>query len=59
MQLIRQPECFAVDSVDAEQLIQAMQRLGQQTEQERTMQRRNMEIMARQAKAPAALLQSL
>lgn len=59
MQLIRQPECFAVDSVEAEQLIQALQRLGQQNERERTMQQRNMEIMARQAKAPATLLQSL
>lgn len=58
MQLLRQPECFTVDSVEAEQLIQAMERLGQQTEKEKLSLKRNMEIMARQAKAPADLLKS-
>lgn len=59
MQLIRRPECYGVDSLEANQLIQAIQRLGQQSEAERVAQQRNMEIMARQAKAPAMLLQSL
>lgn len=59
MQLLRQPDCFALDSVEASQLIQAMQRLGNQTEQDKLILQRNMEIMARQAKAPAVLLKSL
>ena len=59
MQLLRQPDCFALDSAEASQLIQAMQRLGNQTEQDKLILQRNMEIMARQAKAPAVLLKSL
>ena len=59
MQLLRQPDCFAVDSVEAEQLVKSMMRLGQQTETERKKMEQNMEIMARQAKAPAELLCSL
>lgn len=58
MQLLRQPECYALDSVEAEQLVQAMERLSQQTDKERLTLQRNMEIMARQAKAPAEILQS-
>jgi len=56
MQLLRQPDCFAVDSVEAEQLIQAMMRLSQRSDQEQQALARNLEIMARQAKAPAELL---
>ncbi len=56
MQLLRQPDCYSVDSVEAAQLIRSMNRLSGQTEQEKLMLARNMEIMARQAKAPAELL---
>ena len=59
MHLLRQPDCFAVDSVDAQQLIQAMERLGRQTEKERASWAQNMEIMARQAKAPAEMVAAL
>ena len=59
MQLLRQQDCYAVDSVEASQLVRSMIRLEQQTDQERIAQARNMEIMARQAKAPAAMLATL
>lgn len=58
MQLLRQPDCFAIDSVEAEQLIKAMERLSHQTEKDKLTLQRNMEIMARQAKAPAEILHS-
>ncbi len=59
MQLLRQPDCYDVDSVEAAQLIRSMNRLREQTEQEKVMLARNMEIIARQAKAPAELLRTL
>lgn len=58
MQLLRQPDCYAVDSVDAVQLVRAIQRQSQQTAQEQSVLARNMEIMARQAKAPAEMILS-
>ncbi len=59
MQLLRQPDCYDVDCVEAAQLIRSMNRLGEQTEQEKQILARNMEIIARQAKAPAELLMTL
>lgn len=59
MQLLRQPDCFAVDSVDAEQLTQSMGRLSQWTEKQKQTLEQHVEIMARQAKAPVELLQAL
>lgn len=59
MQLLRQPDCYDVDSVEAAQLIRSMKRLCQQTEKEQTMLARNMEIIARQAKAPAEMILTL
>ncbi|MBR4943903.1 MAG: polysaccharide pyruvyl transferase CsaB [Peptococcaceae bacterium] len=59
MQLLRQPDCYDVDSVEAAQLIRSMNRLCQQTEKEQTMLARNMEIIARQAKAPAEMILTL
>ena len=59
MQLLRRPDCYAVDSVEASQLIRSMNRLSQQTEQEKLMLERNMEIIARQAKAPAEMIMTL
>ena len=58
MQLLRQPDCFAVDSMEAEQLVQSMQRLCQRTEKQKQTLEQHVEIMARQAKAPAELLKS-
>ena len=59
MQLLRQPDCYAVDSVESAQLIRSMSRLQKQTENEKQMLARNMEIIARQAKAPAEMIRSL
>lgn len=59
MQLLRQPDCYPVDSVEAAQLIRSMNRLGQQTDQEKLVLARNMEIIARQAKAPAEMILTL
>lgn len=58
MQLLRQPDCFVVDSMEAGQLVQSMQRLCQRTEKQKQILEQHVEIMARQAKAPAELLQS-
>ena len=59
MQLLRQPDCYPVDSVEAAQLIRSMNRLSQQTDHEKLMLARNMEIIARQAKAPAEMILTL
>lgn len=59
MQLLRQPDCYAVDSVESAQLIRSMSRLQKQTENEKQMLACNMEIIARQAKAPAEMIRSL
>ena len=59
MQLLRQPDCYPVDSVEAAQLIRSMNRLSQQADHEKLMLARNMEIIARQAKAPAEMILTL
>lgn len=59
MQLLRQPDCFTVDSVDAEQLTGALRRQGEASAQSRQRLDGQVEIMARQAKAPAELLRSM
>lgn len=59
MQLLRQRECFAVDSVDAEQLVTAMKNIMKRTDKQRQTLEQHVEIMSRQAKAPADLLVNL
>lgn len=56
MQLLRQRDCFAVDSVDAEQLVKAMQNVMSRSEKQKQILEQHVEIMSRQAKAPADLL---
>ena len=56
MQLIRQKECYAVETVNAAQLVTAMQRLQNRSDHEIAMQQNLMEIMVRQAKEPAIAL---
>lgn len=59
MQLLRQKECYAVESVTAQQLEQAMQDLQQRTEKEIAMKANLVEIMVRQAQEPNTLLMQL
>lgn len=59
MRLMRKTDCFGIDSVEAAQLINAMSRLENQNEKEQQIQKQNMEIMARQAKAPAEIVLAL
>ena len=59
MQLLRQRECYAVQTVTAQQLNSAMVRLQTRSEKEVTMQENFVEIMVRQAKEPVELLMQL
>ena len=59
MQLLRQRECYGVDTVTAQQLITAMQRLANRSDKELAMMDNLVEIMVRQAKEPAELLLKL
>ena len=59
MQLLRQRECFDVETVTAQQLTTAMQRLQNRSEKDQAQQELLAEIMMRQAKEPAELLMQL
>ena len=59
MQLLRQRECYGVDTVTVQQLITAMQRLANRSDKELAMMDNLVEIMVRQAKEPAELLLKL
>lgn len=59
MQLLRQKECYEVDTVTAEQLWFAMERLQNRSEREIATQKNFVEILARQAKEPVELLLEL
>ncbi|MBR4859937.1 MAG: polysaccharide pyruvyl transferase CsaB, partial [Alphaproteobacteria bacterium] len=59
MQLLRQKECFTVETVTAAQLDLAMEHLLHRSEKEVLMQKSFVEIMVRQAKEPAELLLKL
>lgn len=59
MQLLRQRECYSVDTVTAQQLTTAMQRLQNRSEKEAAMMENLVEIMMRQSKEPAELLMKL
>ncbi len=59
MALLRQRECYGVETVTAQQLEVAMQRLQNRSEKECIQQAGLVEIMMRQAKEPAELLMKL
>lgn len=59
MQLLRQKECYRIESVTAQQLEMAMQRLQKRSEKELTQQASFVEIMKRQAKEPIEMLLKL
>lgn len=59
MQLLRHSECFAVDSVDGAQIIDAVKRAEAKNEEQKQLMEQTMEIMAGQAKAPATLISKL
>ncbi len=59
MKLLRQRECYGIETVTAQQLEAAMQRLQNRSEKECVQQASLVEIMTRQAKEPAELLMKL